>query len=82
MECIGYAERNMTLYTDTLECAGDCGSKIEVTSPYKNTGDTGACAEALGWATVDKGKKQEVYCPSCQVRARRIVKTIGMRGNE
>ena len=66
------------LFTFILECDGDCGSKIEITSPHGND-VTHACAEALGWTTVDKGKKREVYCPFCQKRAQRIVRTIGMR---
>ena len=42
---------------------------------------TMAAAEALGWATVDKTKpkdQMDVFCPFCQERARRIVKTIGL----
>lgn len=68
----------MKMWTDRLECDGGCGEVIEVTS--HNKGEMcHAAAEALGWTTVDATTKKpmEVYCPFCQERARRIVKTIG-----
>lgn len=70
----------MKMWTDRLECDGDCGEVIEVTSHMKGE-VTMAAAEALGWSTVDtkrNAQKMEVYCPFCQERARRIVKTIGV----
>jgi len=66
------------LWTFTLECAGGCGSRIEITAHTKIEDGTDACAELLGWTTVDKGKEQQVFCPWCIAQARRIVvATVG-----
>jgi hypothetical protein len=47
---------NDMFYTDTLECALDCGAKIEVTDKHRGE-KCHAAAEALGWATFDIPKK-------------------------
>lgn len=66
----------MTMFTNSLECDGDCGSKIELTAPTKKDVHglvLTSVAEHLGWTTRDHGKKVEVYCQFCQKRALRIV---------
>jgi hypothetical protein len=66
-----------TFYTETQECDG-CGASIVITDHEKGgTRKTDAAAEALGWTTVDKGKKVEIFCPWCVERAQRIVRTVG-----
>jgi hypothetical protein len=65
------------LYTHTLECAGECGAKIELTGHHKRRDETDAVAELLGWSTVDKGKNVEIFCQECIMRAQRIVATVG-----
>jgi hypothetical protein len=69
------------LFTNSLECAGECGAKISITLRLakSHVGDLMGVAELLGWSTSDrkvKGKKEpetDVFCPFCQARARRIV---------
>ena len=60
-------------YTDRMECDGDCGAEIVITSRVKSQADCDAAAQGLGWTTRDHGKTTEVYCPFCQERAKRIV---------
>jgi hypothetical protein len=61
------------LTTYSLACDGECGEQIDIRQHRKGD-DTMAIAEMLGWKTVDRGKKTEVYCGFCQDRAERIVK--------
>lgn len=65
------------LYTQILECNGECGAKIEVTLRNRNNiGNCHSIAEALGWTTrdpKDKRRTTEVYCEHCQTLAKRIV---------
>jgi hypothetical protein len=72
----------MDLETFFIECDGDCGSKIELTTPKTRRPasrklsaycELDAVARALGWVRRKHGTKTEVYCPFCQERARRIV---------
>lgn len=63
-------------FTEWMECDGDCGARIELTARRKTDLALDAAAEALGWTTRGpfKGKgTQQVYCPFCQERAKRIV---------
>lgn len=72
------------LWEGTLECDGECGGRIELSSRQKADVAHGilmSVAELLGWTTRDKPKKRgkvpdevEVYCPFCQRKAERIVK--------
>lgn len=69
------------LFTNALECAGECGAKIEITlrEAKSHEGELMGIAELLGWSTADrkaKGKKEpktDVFCPFCYARAKRIV---------
>lgn len=61
---------NTTLYTESLDCSGDCGAKIELTTHDRGGGFVKSVAEILGWKTVGT---RDVYCVFCQKRAKRIV---------
>lgn len=68
------------LWTNSLECDGDCGTKIEITARREIDAHEGALhgvAETLGWKTVDQktGRKKVnrlVFCAFCQERAKLI----------
>jgi hypothetical protein len=77
-------------YTDILECALNCGAKIEVTDKHKGE-KCSAAAEALGWATFDVPKKPKrldgdllkpvmkfggVVCPDCVEKVRAIYNQV------
>lgn len=68
----------MKLWTQTLECFNECGSKIELTSPDKGAIDTQSAAEALGWATIEVTKKETAtVCYFCVNRTITQAKQLG-----
>lgn len=67
-----------SLFIQTKECDGKCGSKVEVTVASKRqrgstVGDLMGVLELLGWKTVTTGKRTMVFCDYCQDKAKLIV---------
>jgi hypothetical protein len=73
------------LHNRWLECDGECGTKIDITSRRQEDvrdGTLNAVAEMLGWMTVDRPNRKKkgddpdplIFCGFCQERADVIVK--------
>jgi len=60
-----------TFWTDTFECDGNCGAKVELTSRDPQRRVTRTTLESLDWLVV---AGDEAYCPECTTTAARIRK--------